>query len=284
MVKLNKPRVVSLTALKGGTGKTIVTFNVASLLATKYNKKVLVIDVDPQHNISNLLHRPIQRKYRGITATNRLSNDPNDIRTTEDIFQFGVSAFGAIKKSHIKNLDVIPTTISLTAIEMQISSMAGRELILKNWMFDNKEILSEYDYIFFDSNPTMSIININAFICCDSIVLVSDIDIDGILASATFLELYYPIQNRIDRQMLDNVNGLLINKVKDNNNLNREFMAYLESDSFEFQDILLHSKIHDAIAIAETKVDKMHVLRARNERSYDEFISLIEEFKERGVL
>lgn len=283
---MKKPKIISFTALKGGTGKTIVTLNVASLLATEYKKKVLVIDVDPQHNISNLLYRPIKRKYRGITAgrlANNLMHDDYE-RTTEDIFEFNVSAMGVIKQTHIKNLDVVPTTISLTAIELQISGMAGRELILKNWMFDNQDTLSKYDYIFFDTNPTMSIINTNAFISCDSIILVSDIDIDGILAVETFVELYYPMQNRIDRQMKDNVKGLLINKVKDNTNLNKDFMAFLESDTFMFSDILLENKIHDAIAIAETKAHKNYVSFSRNERSYGEFKAIIEELKEKGVL
>lgn len=284
---MKKPKIVSLTALKGGTGKTIVTFNVATLLATKYNKKVLVIDIDPQHNISNLLYKTIKRRaYR--TAMPRASmnafSDSDREYTTEDIFEFGTSAMGVIKKSHIKNVDVIPTTISLTATELQISGMAGRELILKNWIFDNKDYLSHYDYIFLDTNPTMSIVNTNAFICCDSIVLISDIDLDSILASKTFMELYYPIQRRIDRQMQDNIKGLMINKVKDSNNLTKEFLGYVESDGFEFSDILLNNRIHDAIAISETKVEKIPIQSGRNERSYTEFINLIDEMIEREVL
>lgn len=279
---MKKPKIISFTALKGGTGKTIVTFNVASLLATEYKKKVLVIDVDPQHNISNLLYKPIKRKYRGIVA-GRPTND-NYERTTEDIFEFNVSAMGVIKETHIKNLDVIPTTISLTAIELQISGIAGRELILKNWLFDNQDTLSHYDYIFLDTNPTMSIINTNVFISCDSIILVSDVDLDSILAVETFLELFYPIQRRIDRQMKDNVVGLLINKVKDSTNLTKDFMAFLESDSFMFSDILLENKIHDATAIAETKGYKNYVSPNRNERSYQEFKAIVMELKERGVL
>lgn len=284
---MTKPKIISITALKGGTGKTIITFNVATLLATKYNKKVLVIDIDPQHNMSNLLYKTIKRKaYRSSIARKNMNSFSDSEReyTTEDIFEFGTSAMGTIKKSHIKNVDIIPTTISLTATELQISGLAGRELILKNWMYDNKESLSHYDYVFLDTNPTMSIVNTNAFICCHSIVLASDIDLDSILASKTFMELYYPIQNRIDRQMSDNIKGLIINKVKDSNNLTRDFIEYVESDSFEFSDILLKNKIHDAIAISETKVERQPIQSSRNERSYDEFIALIDEMLEKGVL
>lgn len=286
---MKQPKIISFTALKGGTGKTLITFNVASLLVTKYKKKVLVIDVDPQHNLTNLLYADAKRKYRGIVAKSNSKRpsfmDEEDDYTTEDIFEYGISAHGVVKKSHIKNLDIVPTTISLTAIEIQISGIAGRELILRNWIYDNKEYLSHYDYILIDTNPTMSIVNTNAFICCDSIILNSDVDFDSINGVNTFLELFYPIQHRIDRQMEDNVKGLLINKVKDSNNMSKDFIDYVESDKFPFKDILLKTKIHDAVVIAETKITRKPVdATPRNERSYQEFISLIDELIERGVL
>lgn len=285
---MKKPKIVSFTSLKGGTGKTLVTFNVAALLAKEHNKKVLIIDVDPQHNSSNLLYKMKKRQYRsGVFLPSRpipkvMSDDT--IYVAEDIFESSVDANMVIKKSHIKGLDIVPTTINMTAIELQISGLAGRELIMKNWIYDNKEILSKYDYILMDTNPTMSVINTNVFICCDNIILNSDIDADSINSVETFLSLYYPIQHRIDRQLEDNVTGLLINKVKENNNLNKDFLEYVESERFPYDDILLKTKIHDAVALAETKIDRQPISESRNKRSYDEFMSLIEELQERGVL
>ena len=272
-----QPRIVSMTALKGGTGKTILTFNVATLLATKFKKKVLVIDIDPQHNMSNLLFESVSRR-------NRNSNIVSGDYVVEDIFEYGLDAEQIIKHSHIKNLDVIPTTLELTITEVQISGLAGRESILRNWIYDNEKYLSRYDYIFLDSNPTMSIININAFICCDSIVLVSDIDTDSIGAVSTFLSLYYPIRDRVDRRLGDNVKGLVVNKIIDSNNMTKDFLEYVNSDGFMFGDILLGSTIHHAVAIAETKITREPVDVKKNKRSHDEFVALIEEMLEKGVL
>lgn len=272
-----KPKVISMTALKGGTGKTLLTFNVASLLASEFGKRVLVVDIDPQHNMSNLLFTPPGKKRK---------KSPFYIKDfkTEDVLERGLEAEQVITPSHLPNLDIIPTTIGLTVTEVQISGLAGRESILRNWIYDNEEYLSKYDYIFFDSNPTMSIININAFICCDSIILVSDIDSDAIGAISTFLSLYYPIRNRIDRRLEDNIKGLVINKVMENNNMTKDFLEYVRSDTFMFDDLLFDSVIHHAVAIAETKITRKPVDPKRNQRSYDELTILIKEMIEKGAL
>lgn len=280
-------KTIAITALKGGTGKSVISFNIAALLAVKYKKKVLIIDADPQHNMSNLLHKVAVRKVRSTTA--KLKNREEALtqreRTTEDIFEYGTEAWELICKTHIPKLDIIPTTISMTAIELQLTGMAGRELVLKNWIEDNKEFLEKnYDYIFFDCNPTMSIVNINAYIVCDSIVLISDIDVDGIEAVATFLELYYPIQFRIDRKMEDNVKGLIINKRNDTKNISKDLIEHVYSDNFPFSDIIFKNNIHESAAISETKLFREPITVQRNERSFIELTSLIDEMMERGVL
>lgn len=266
--KKKKPNIISMTALKGGTGKTLLTFNVATLLAKKYSKKVLVIDIDPQHNMTNLLSDP--RRETG--------------RVIEDVFENGLEAEEVVQDTHINGVDVIPTTLGLTVTDVQISGLAGRESILKNWVYDNEAYLSRYDYVFFDSNPTMSIINMNAFLCCDSIVLVSDIDRDAIGAVNTFMYLYYPIRDRVDRRLEDNIKALIINKVDDSTNMTRDFLRMVDSKDFQFADLLLKSKIHSATALSETKSTKQPITKQDNKRSYNEFIALIDEMMEEGVL
>lgn len=281
-------KTIAITALKGGTGKSVITFNIASLLATKHKKSVLIVDIDPQHNMSNLLYKVGIRSVRTTTPpkikkTRELSLTSRDY-TTEDIFDHGLEARQLIHKTHIQRLDIIPTTISMTAIELQLTGVAGRELVLKNWIEDNRKTLEKYDYIFFDANPTMSIVNINAYIVCDSIVLISDIDADGIEAVATFLELYYPIQSRIDRKAVDNIKGLIINKRDDTTKLTKDFLDHVYSEKFMFSDLVLQNNIHESTAISETKIFREPIEKRRNERSHNELMSIIEEMTERGIL
>ena len=281
-------KTIAITALKGGTGKSVITFNIASLLASKHKKHVLLVDIDPQHNMSNLLYKVGVRSVR--MPTPQKIRKPKEISltsrdyTAEDIFDHGLEASQLIHKTHIQRLDIIPTTISMTAIELQLTGVAGRELVLKNWIEDNRETLEQYDYIFFDANPTMSIVNINAYIVCDSIVLISDIDADGIEAVATFLELYYPIQNRIDRRAVDNVKGLIINKRDDTTKLTKDFIEHVYSDKFMFSDLVLKNNIHKSTAISETKIFREPIEKRRDERSHTELMNIIEEMTERGIL
>lgn len=279
-------KTIAITALKGGTGKSVITFNIASLLASKYKKKVLIIDLDAQHNMSNLLYKKAERSIKSKAPTSQKREEMVIAKEglSEDIFKYDLEASQLIHKTHISRLDIIPTTIAMTAVELQLTGMAGRELALKNWIEDNEEELDKYDYIFFDCNPTMSIVNINAYIVCDSIVLISDIDIDGIQAVGTFLELYYPIQARINRNAVDNVRGLIINKRDDTTKMTKDFLEHVYSDDFMFGDILLQNNIHESTAISETKLFREAITPRRNERSYNELIAIIEEMKERGML
>jgi chromosome partitioning protein len=279
-------KIVAITALKGGTGKSVITFNIAGLLARKFKKKVLIVDIDPQHNMSNLLYKVGTRSVRTTTPKTKKEELAMSLRdyTTEDIFERGTDASQVIHKTHISRLDVIPTTISMTAIELQLTGVAGRELVLKNWVEDNRKYLEQYDYIFFDANPTMSIVNINAYIICDSIVLISDIDADGIEAVGTFLELYYPIQSRIDRRAEDNIKGLIINKRDDTTKLTRDFIDHVYSDKFMFSDLVLKNNIHKSTAIGETKNFREPIEKRRDERVYNELIDIIDEMMGRGIL
>ena len=279
-------KIIAITALKGGTGKSVITFNIAGLLAQKFRKKILIVDIDPQHNMSNLLYKVGTRSVRTTTPKTKKEELAMSLRdyTTEDIFECGTDASQVIHKTHISRLDVIPTTISMTAIELQLTGVAGRELVLKNWVEDNRKYLEQYDYIFFDANPTMSIVNINAYIICDSIVLISDIDADGIEAVGTFLELYYPIQSRIDRRAEDNIKGLIINKRDDTTKLTRDFIDHVYSDKFMFSDLVLKNNIHKSTAIGETKNFREPIEKRRDERVYNELIDIIDEMMGRGIL
>lgn len=282
-------KTIAITALKGGTGKSVITFNISALLTQKMKKKCLVLDLDPQHNMSNLLYKTSIRSIKSTPPTSKKRQDELAMTskeyTTEDIFNYGLEAWQIVHKTHIPRLDIIPTTISMTAVELRLTGMAGRELVLKNWIEDNKEYLEQnYDYIFFDCNPTMSIVNINAYIICDSVVLISDIDVDAIEAVGTFLELYYPIQARIDRKAEDNIRGLIINKRDDTTKITKDFIEYVYSDKFAYDDILLKNNIHKSTAISETKVYREPIEKRRDERSHTELMDIINEMMERGIL
>ena len=167
-------KIIAFGTLKGGTGKTTVAYNVGGILAEEH--RVLFIDMDPQANLSD---------NAGIDTTDQTG------ATIRDVFAdpHHTKAEDVITESpmwQLPNLDIIASHIRLTATELHLVAVAGRERIIQKWVERNRAKLEEYDYIILDTNPSMGIINQNAFMAADHIVLVSDVSKKAIQGAQQF--------------------------------------------------------------------------------------------------
>jgi chromosome partitioning protein len=108
--------------------------------------------------------------------------------------------------------------------ELVIINRAARERILVNYIEDNLEFFSQYDHILIDTNPSMSILNQNAFLAADSLILVTDADDN----SKVGLELFMHLWGRIRRDLRkpDNVKALILNRAKLDTNTTRDILDY----------------------------------------------------------
>ena len=142
--------VISVANQKGGVGKTTTTVNLATLLA-KRGKKILLIDTDPQGNATS-----------GLGITKELELSVYDILVGETLFE------ETIQETAIKNLEVCPSNISLAGAEVELVSMMSREQRLKSKLDEIKE---KYDYILIDCPPSLGLITLNAFTASDSVLI-----------------------------------------------------------------------------------------------------------------
>ena len=144
-------KTIAITNQKGGVGKTTTAINLAAALAAQ-GKKVLVIDTDPQGNM-----------------TSGFGVNKNEVENTVYELMLGdCSTEEAIQRQAKPGVDLIASNVNLAAIEIELMDDDNRYFILKNeveWVKD------KYDYIILDCPPSLSMLTINAMTTADSVIV-----------------------------------------------------------------------------------------------------------------
>jgi chromosome partitioning protein len=144
-------RVIAIANQKGGVGKTTTSINLSACLA-EAEKKVLVIDIDPQGN-----------------TTSGLGIDKEEIENTVYEVMLGeIDIKDAICENAFDYLDIIPSNVNLAGAEIDLIEVENREYILKN---EIEKIRENYDYIILDCPPSLSMLTVNAMTAADTVLV-----------------------------------------------------------------------------------------------------------------
>lgn len=181
-------KIIAIANQKGGVGKTTTCVNLAAALGV-LEKKILLIDADPQANASSSL---------GIQV------DDVEIGTYQ-VLEHTISAKEAIIPSNSPNVDLIPAHIDLVAIEIELVDKEDREYMLKKAIVDIKK---DYDYILIDCAPSLGLITLNSLVAADSVIIPIQCEYFALEGLGKLLNTIKSVQN-IHNAELD-IEGLLL--------------------------------------------------------------------------
>lgn len=247
-------KIISVANHKGGIGKTTSTINIGAGLATS-GEKVLLVDLDPQANLTQSLgiNNPEITIYDNLRGENVVY--PLEVRN---------------------NLYVIPSTLDLSAAEIELSSEPGREYILKDIL---SKVSSKFDYIFIDCPPSLGLLTINALTCSDFVYIPLAAEYLPLRGLAKLNQVIEKIQSRLNPNL--KIGCVFLTKYDQRKILNRDVA---ESVKEFFGEKLLETKISDNIALAEAPCHGKDIfLYNKKCRGAEDYASLCSELLKKKV-
>jgi chromosome partitioning protein len=221
--------ILSITNQKGGVGKTTTVINIGAYLA-KAGQRVLVVDLDPQSNLTS-----------GLGVKGEMNNEP--FSTVYQMLLGEVDIQDVRKHTRIPNLDILPSTIELAGAEIELVSALSRESILKNSL---KKIKSEYDFILIDSPPSLGLLTINSLVAADNVLIPVQSEYFALEGLGQLLNTVQLIKGSLNQQL--EVGGVILTMYDPRTNLSKDVTS--EVNAF-FGDKVFSSIIPRSIKLSE---------------------------------
>ena len=198
---MSKTKVISVVNQKGGVGKTTTAVNLSTALAA-INKKVLLIDLDPQGNLSTGL---------GVKSEDRKIN-VYDLIMVENI-----SMERATLKTKIPFLDIVPSGKNLSGIEFELSDDNNRNKKLYNKI---KKIERNYDFIIIDCPPSLGVLTINSLVASELILVPLQCEFYALEGLAQLLKTVEAVKNNLNPYL--ELEGIVLTMYDSRNRLSED--------------------------------------------------------------
>ena len=200
-------KVIAIANQKGGVGKTTTTINLSAALAEK-NKKVLVIDIDPQGNTTSGF---------GI-------NKNDEENTVYELLLDDCVIREAIKKNVYKNLDLIPSNVNLAGAEIELIDQKGKEYILKNAL---DFVRDDYDFIILDCPPSLSLLTVNAMTASDTVLVPIQCEYYALEGLSQLIHTINLVRERLNETL--NIEGIVFTMYDGRTNLSQEVVENVKA-------------------------------------------------------
>jgi chromosome partitioning protein len=219
-------KIIAIANQKGGVGKTTTSINLAAALGV-LEKKVLLIDADPQANASSGLGLDVENVEIGTYQILEHSNTPEE----------------ALVKSSAPNVDVIPAHIDLVAIEIELVDKENREYMLKKAL---ESVVDKYDYIIIDCAPSLGLLTLNALTAANSVVIPIQCEYFALEGLGKLLNTIKSVQ-KIHNPELD-IEGLLLTMYASRLRLSNQVVEEVQK---HFNNMVFETVIQRNIKLSE---------------------------------
>ena len=210
-------KIIAIANQKGGVGKTTTAINLAASLAV-LEKKVLIIDADPQAN-----------------TTSGLIFSPEDDR------EIGIR--DALIQTEIANLQMVPSHINLVGVEIEMLEAEERESIMKKAI---EPVRDDYDYIIIDCSPSLGLITVNSLTAADSVMIPVQPEFFALEGLGKLLQTIRLVQNGVNPALT--IEGFVVTMFDGRTKVHTQVLNQLRE---HFKDMVFNSIIQRNIRLSE---------------------------------